>query len=117
LPDRLCTAPPDIVISDAVRIATSSVVASDAEITAAWLTSSAVIVIGLVLSELQAAAKTSANIGAPTSNLRFIRKSLVEVERARRCRVRKERGNGTATTGLSATAHRPFDVRGVLVVT
>jgi hypothetical protein len=104
-------------MSDAVRMATSSAVASDAEITAAWLTSSAVIVIGLVLSELQAAEKTSASIGAPTSNLRFIRRSLVEDERARRRRVPEGEVNGTATVGLSATAHRPFDVRGVLVVT
>jgi hypothetical protein len=40
---RLATAPPDMDMSDAEMMLTSSAVASDAEITAAWSTSSAVI--------------------------------------------------------------------------
>src|SRR5689334_14084091 len=59
-PTRLCTAPPDMVMSDAEMILTSSAVASDADMTAAWSTSSAEIWIGLILSELHAAASAAA---------------------------------------------------------
>src|SRR5690242_10476422 len=99
-------------MSDAVKMATSSVVASDAEITAAWFTSSVVIWIGLVLSELHAAAKTSAISGAPTKIERFIRNSLVGVERTRR-----RRGNATLGSFFLQPRFDPFDVREGALVT
>src|SRR5205085_3932045 len=67
-------------MSEAERMPTSSAVASDAEITAAWSTSAEVIRRGLVLSELHAPARTSASIGAPTMSDRFIGFSWVGVE-------------------------------------
>jgi hypothetical protein len=107
-PATLCTAPPDIVMSDAERMLTSSAVASEADITAAWLTSSAVIWIGLVLSPLQAA-RMNASIGAPTMSERFIRIASFGWEGTAGSRVCDDR--------VFSAAHRPFDVPDVLVVT
>ena len=94
-------APPDIVMSEAERMLTSSAVASDAEITAARLISAAVIEMGPVLSELQAA---SISIGAPRRSERFIRISSLGWE-------------GAATIENSASALRPFDALPSPVVT
>jgi hypothetical protein len=102
-PTTLCTAPPDIVISDAAKMLTSSAVASDAEITAAWSTSADVIWIGLVLSELQAAARTSASIGALTENERLIEIPSLGLEGAEASRCGPRRWD-------FSLARRPLDV-------
>src|SRR5690242_10573576 len=57
-------------MSEAVTMLMSSEVASEAEMAAAWLTSAAVIWIGLTLSELHAAIANT--IGAQTRSERFI---------------------------------------------